>query len=127
MRQIKRQPNRPPIRFCHTRLSNERFDNNPVSTLYSPYMIPTTIVTAREIARNAKAIFTRVKTTRERAVVMSQREPQVAIVPLDDLRKLEAEEQRAGTPVLLDLAGVIPKRSGLPADLSTHHDEYTWE
>jgi len=31
------------------------------------------------------------------------------------------------TKVLLDLAGIIPKGSGLPVDLSEKHDEYTWD
>lgn len=51
--------------------------------------------------------------TKKPAVVFAQKKPQVAIIP--------------STKSLLDLAGVIPKGSGLPADLSKKHNEYTWD
>lgn len=89
-------------------------------------LIPTAI-TAREMLRNYKQVFEKVKRTRQPAVVMSQRKPQVAIVPLDDLEKLKTLKNKQSTKTLLDLAGAIPKGSGLPPDLSVKHNEYTWD
>ncbi|MDD5147399.1 MAG: hypothetical protein PHV63_02520 [Candidatus Daviesbacteria bacterium] len=84
-------------------------------------------VTARDILRNYKGIFDTVKKTKQPAVVVSQKEPQVAIISLDDLERLKILKNIQSTKALLDLAGIIPKGSGLPADLSEKHDEYTWD
>lgn len=96
--------------------------------LYWAYMILTpNTVTAREMLRNYKQVFEKVKKTRQPAVIVSQKEPQVAIVSLDDLEKLKALKNKYSTKALLDLAGIIPKGSGLPADLSEKQSEYTWD
>lgn len=84
-------------------------------------------VTARDILRNYKEIFDKVKRTKQPAVVLFQKEPQVAIVSLGDLEKLKVLKNKQSTKALLDLSGIIPKGSGLPADLSVNHDEYTWD
>lgn len=84
-------------------------------------------VTARDILRNYRKIFDKVKKTKKPAVVFAQKKPQVAIIPLDDLEKLRVLKNKQSTKSLLDLAGVIPKGSGLPADLSEKHNEYTWD
>lgn len=84
-------------------------------------------VTARDILRNYKQVFAKVKKTKQPTIVLSQKEPQVAIVPLEDLKKIETLKKRQSTKNLLDLAGIIPKGSKLPADLSQKHDEYTWD
>lgn len=90
-------------------------------------MLHTTTVTARDILRGYKEVFDKVKKTKQPAVVISQKEPQVAIVSLDDLERLSTLKNKQSTKALLDLAGIIPKGSGLPADLSVNHDEYTWD
>lgn len=90
-------------------------------------MLNTVTITARDILRNYRQVFDKVKKTKQPVVVMSQKEPQVAIVSMDDLRRLEILKNKQSTKVLLDLAGIIPKGSGLPADLSGKHDEYTWD
>lgn len=90
-------------------------------------MLIPTIVTAREILRNYKKVFSGVKSTKRPAVIISQKEPQVAIVSLDDLRELQQLKYKKSTKALLDLAGIIPKGSGLPSDLSQKHNEYTWD
>lgn len=90
-------------------------------------MLVPTIVTAREMLRNYKQVFDKVKRTKQPAVVMSQRKPQVAIVPLDDLENLKTLKNKQSTEALLDLAGAIPKGSGLSPDLSMKHNEYTWD
>lgn len=84
-------------------------------------------VTARDILRNYKEIFDKVKRTKQPAVVLFKKEPQVAIVSLGDLEKLKVLKNKQSTKALLDLSGIIPKGSGLPADLSVNHDEYTWD
>ena len=89
-------------------------------------LIPIT-VTARDILRNYKKVFKEVKNSRRPAVVISQKEPQVAIVSLDDLKELQHLKYKKSTKALFDLAGIIPKGSGLPSDLSEKHDEYTWD
>lgn len=93
----------------------------------SLYMLNTVTVTARDILRNYKEVFDRVKKSKQPAVVVSQKMPQVAIVSLDDLEKLEQLKNRQSTETLLDMAGIIPKGSGLPANLSKKHNEYTWD
>lgn len=89
-------------------------------------MLNTTTVTARDILRNYREVFDKVKETKQPAVVISQKEPQVAIVPMEDLEKLKQLKNKQSTKALLDLAGIIPKGSGLPSDLSKKHNEYTW-
>lgn len=90
-------------------------------------MLNTTTITARDILRNYREVFDKVKKTKQPAVVMSQKEPQVAIVPMEDLEKLKQLKNKQSTKALLDLAGIIPKGSGLPSDLSKKHNEYTWD
>ena len=90
-------------------------------------MLNTVTVTARDILRNYREVFDKVKKTKQPAVVISQKEPQVAVVAVDDLERLKVLKNKQSTKALLDLAGIIPKGSGLPADLSGRHDEYTWD
>lgn len=90
-------------------------------------MISPSIVTARDILRNYKGVFDKVIKTKQPTVVVSKKKPQVAIVSLDDLEKLKQLKNKQSTKALLDLAGIIPKGSGLPSDLSHKHNEYTWD
>lgn len=90
-------------------------------------MLDTTTVTARDILRNYREVFEKIKRTKRPAVVIVQKEPQVAIVSLDDLEKLKHFKNRQSTKALLDMAGIIPKGSGAPLDLSQKHNEYTWD
>ncbi|MBI3103617.1 type II toxin-antitoxin system Phd/YefM family antitoxin [Candidatus Daviesbacteria bacterium] len=90
-------------------------------------MLNTTIITARDILRNYRRVFDQVKKTKRPVVIVSQKEPQVAIIPLDDLERLKALKNKQSTKALLDMAGIIPKGSGLPKDLSDKHDAYTWD
>lgn len=89
-------------------------------------MLDTITVTARDILRNYREVFNKVKKTKQPAVVISKKEPQVAIISLDDLEILKILKNKQSTKALLDMAGIIPKGSGLPADLSEKHDDYTW-
>lgn len=90
-------------------------------------MLDTVTVNVRDILRSYKEVFDKVKRTKKPAVVVSQKEPQVAIVSLDDLEKLRQLKNKHSTKTLLDMAGIIPKGSGLPSDLSKKHNEYTWD
>ncbi len=90
-------------------------------------MITPVTVSSRDIVRNYKAIFEKVRKTKNPAVVMNKKQAQVAIIPFEDLAKLQLIKNKQSTKALLDIAGIIPKGSGLPADLSEKHDEYTWD
>ncbi len=90
-------------------------------------MLDAITVNARDILRNYKQVFDTVKKTKQPVVVISQKEPQVAIVPIEDLEKLRQLKNKQSTKALLDMAGIIPKGSGLPADLSQRHNEYAWD
>lgn len=89
-------------------------------------MLDTVTITPRDILRNYRQVFDKVKTTRRPAVVVSQKKPQVAIISLDDLENLKQLKNKKSTKALLDMAGIIPKGSGLPADLSKKHNDFTW-
>lgn len=90
-------------------------------------MLSTNTITPRDILRNYKEVFDKVKKTNQPAVVISRKEPQVAIISLDDLEKLRQFKNKQSTKALLALSGIIPKGSGLPYDLSEKHNEYTWD
>jgi hypothetical protein len=46
---------------------------------------------------------------------------------MEDLEKIRQFKNKQSTKALLDMAGIIPKGSGLPSDLSERHNEYTWD
>ena len=84
-------------------------------------------ITPRDILRNYKEIFEAVKISKQPVMVVSQKEPQVAIVSLDDLESLKQLKYRQSTKALFNMAGIIPKGSGLPSNLSEKHNEYAWD
>jgi PHD/YefM family antitoxin component YafN of YafNO toxin-antitoxin module len=95
-------------------------------------MINIRTITARDILRNYKAVFEKIKKTKEPAVVVAQNEPPVAIVSLDDLEQLKQLRYRQSAKALLELSrkvGKLIRDSGekLPADLSVNHDKYLYE
>ncbi len=90
-------------------------------------MLNAVTVNTRDILRNYKQVFNTVKKTKQPAVVISKKEPQVAIVSMEDLEKLRQLKNKQSTRALLNLSGIIPKGSGLPADLSKKHNEYGWD
>lgn len=97
-------------------------------------MLNANTVNIRDILRNHKQILERIKSTKKRVTVVTQDIPQVGIVSLDDLIKLEELDKQAkyqsSTKSLLDVAkkvrGVL-KNQHLPKDLSTKHDYYHYE
>lgn len=84
-------------------------------------------ISTRDVVRNYKAVFARVRKTRQPAIVLSQKQPQVAIISMDDLYALQEHKSCQSARALLNLAGIIPEGSGLPADLSKNHSHYAWD
>jgi PHD/YefM family antitoxin component YafN of YafNO toxin-antitoxin module len=90
----------------------------------------TTVVTSRDILRNYKEVFRRVQQTKQPVIFYNRKQPQVAIVSLDDLQKLEDLRRRNSARALLSLVHEVRKLlkdEQLPPDLSTRHDYYLWE
>ena len=87
--------------------------------------IPT--ISARDMLRNYKGVMAKVRKTGRPVIVTNRKELQVALVSLADLELLHLAKQRKATQALLDLAGSIPKGTGLPADLAKNHSEYAWD
>ncbi len=87
-------------------------------------------ITSREILRNYKAVFDKVKNTKQRTIVVSHKEPQVAIVSLDDLEQLQQLQYKNSTKSLLDFTSkvhAILQEEKLPKDLAINHDNYLWQ
>lgn len=90
---------------------------------------PTT-VTAREMLRRYKEVFERVKQTGQPTLVLSHKQPQVAIVSLEDFAQLEELHYLKSAKALLEVAKKtreVLKGEKLPTDLSEKHDEYLWQ
>lgn len=89
----------------------------------------TTIVTARDILRDYKRVFNDVRKTKRPAIVTTHKEPQVAIVSLEDLQRLQRLQNKDSSKNLLDFterARKLLKNEKLPEDLASKHDEYLW-
>ena len=89
----------------------------------------TTIVTARDILRDYKSVFNDVRKTKRPAIVTTHKEPQVAIVSLEDLQRLQRLQNKDSSKNLLDFAErarKLLKNEKLPEDLASRHDEYLW-
>lgn len=89
----------------------------------------TTTITARDILRDYKNVFNDVKRTNRPAIVTSHKEPQVAIISLEDLEKLQRLQNRDSAKSLLDFAEKarrLLEDEKLPGDLAANHDDYLW-
>lgn len=92
-------------------------------------MLEPSMITTRDFIRNYKTVLNRVHKTRQPAVVVSHKKPQVAIVSLSDFKKLEEFKYKNSANALLDLTQKVRellKDEKLPQDLSTRHDYYLW-
>jgi prevent-host-death family protein len=101
-----------------------------MTILYSYLTMNTFAVSARDIQRNYKDVVERVRQTRQPAILMSQKEPQAAIVNLEDLEELKEVRRKNSAKALLELAQEVRellKDEQLPSDLSQRHDYYLWE
>jgi PHD/YefM family antitoxin component YafN of YafNO toxin-antitoxin module len=79
-------------------------------------------------------LLEQVKKTKKRVTVVSQNHPQVGIVSLDDLNRLDELDKQAryqqSTKSLLEVAKKVRevlKNEKLPEDFSTRHDHYHYE
>lgn len=92
---------------------------------YTWVMLNTNPVNIRDILRSHKKVLEGVKNKKRRVVVLNQDEPQVGIVSLDDLNKLEEidkqERYQSSTKSLLEVATKVRRviKEDLPRDLST--------
>ena len=89
-----------------------------------------TIITTRDVLRRYKEIIAKVRDTKQPAIVVSQKEPQVAIVSLEDLETLQNLRVKHSAKNLLATAmkvRTLLKDEQLPADLSERHDFYHFE
>lgn len=87
-------------------------------------------ITTRHLLRQYKRVIEQVKKTKEPAVVVSQQQPQVAIISLDDLERLTQLHVHSDGQTLLETVRRVRALLGdehLPADLSTQHDHYLWD
>lgn len=94
-------------------------------------MLDPIIITSREMLRNQKGIFEKIKLTKRPAIIVSQKQQQVAIISLDDLVRLKHLKDLKYTKALLDLAreGELDKYKAVtgPKNLSRNLDKYLWE
>jgi PHD/YefM family antitoxin component YafN of YafNO toxin-antitoxin module len=89
-----------------------------------------TAITSRDILRNYKGVFKRVQETKQPALFYNRKEPQVAIVSLDDYQRLQDLRRRnsgRGALKLIKEVHELLKDEHLPPDLSQRHDYYLWE
>lgn len=99
-----------------------------IDIIYTSNMTTTT-VTVRDILRDYKSVFNEVKRTRRPAIITAHKEPQVAIVSLDDLEELQRLKNKNSAKNLLDFserARKLLNNEKLPKDLATSHDNYLW-
>jgi prevent-host-death family protein len=98
--------------------------------VYIHYCMNNFVVSSRDIQRRYKDIVERVKHTKHPALVVSQNEPQVAIVSLEDYEELRRIQMRKGFEELQKLAHQISEEhtdNPLPSDMSVNHDTYLAE
>lgn len=88
-------------------------------------MIHTNFTTIQEVRRNYKKVVKEVNETQSPTVVISNNQPQFAIVSIDMLKGLESNPR--GAQGLLALAKwAEEKHVQGPKDLSENHDKYIW-
>ena len=89
--------------------------------------VPNFIINARDLLRDQKAIIDRVKETKQSAILVTHKEPQVAIIPLEELEELHRLRQKEALKQMQGLADKIAKahkNNPLPRDLAQNHDRY---
>lgn len=87
-------------------------------------MLNTNIIPARNLQKSYKSIIEGVKTKKKPVVLTTNNQPQVAIVSLEDLEKVQLAKTALGSLKMLKFA--VEHREelkGLPADLRQRADE----
>lgn len=88
---------------------------------------------ARELHVNQKTILERVKQTKQPAVIVTNDEPQVVIMPLEAAEELARFRKQQAFSALREIAEEIARTypdALLPTDLAENHDKYfveEWE
>lgn len=90
-----------------------------------------TVVSLDEFRKNLSDIVARVMYGNQTVVVQRHNKTGVIVISEKEYESLKDPRKRLSktesTKNLLDLAGIIPKGSGLPSDLSEKHNEYAWD
>jgi len=87
-------------------------------------MINTNIIPARNLQKSYKSIIEGVKTKKKPVVLTTNNQPQVAIVSLEDLEKVQLAKTALGSLKMLKFAVEHKEElKGLPADLRQRADE----
>lgn len=88
-------------------------------------MLHANFTTIQQVRRNYKKVVEQVEETQTPTVVISNNQPQFAIVSIEMLKKMQPKYGSAQG--LLDLAEWAEKQDfDLPKDLSKNHDKYIW-
>lgn len=87
-------------------------------------MLQTNFTTIQQVRRNYKKIVEQVEETHTPTVVISNNQPQFAIV---SIKMLKAMQPKGNAQGLLDLAKWAEENNVKgPKDLSKNHDKYIW-
>lgn len=87
-------------------------------------MINTSVIPARNLQKSYKSIIEEVKTKKNAVVLTTNKEPQAAIISLEDLEKLhQTKATQASIKMLKFAIENKEKLKGLPADLRLRADE----
>lgn len=87
-------------------------------------MLNINIIPARNLQKFYKSIIEGVKTKKQPVILTTNKKPQAAIVPLEDLEKLKAAKATQAAFDMLQLATENKKElKGLPADLRKKANE----
>lgn len=87
-------------------------------------MLDTNIIPARNLQKSYKSIIEGVKTNKQAVVLTTNKKPQAAIVPLEDLERLKVAKASQTALDMLKLAAESRKElKNLPADLREQADK----
>lgn len=88
-------------------------------------MINTNFTTIQDVRRNYKKVVKKVNETNTPTIVISNNQPQFAIVSLDMLKKMQTASKGAQGLLALAKWAEAEHIKG-PKDLSENHDKYIW-
>lgn len=99
-----------------------------VVTIKEKTMLNTNFTTIQDVRRNYKKVVEEVEDTNTPTVVISNNQPQFAIVSIDMLKNIRVPANPQSAQGLLDLAKWAEENhiKG-PKDLSDNHDAYIWD
>lgn len=88
-------------------------------------MLNTNFTTIQQVRRNYKKVIEEVNATNTPTIVISNNQPQFAIVSIEMIKKMQVRP--GGAEGLLELAKLAEKyHIKGPKDLSSNHDKYIW-